>query len=113
MDSMTSLIRPDLMGPPCVPQHSSRHADGNGEIGIQYMLKCFILFLLLRCILFVAIHMFVLHLLTFTLLLQSELHRSSFQLEHTGVLFTRNYVENLVKLQKERSSDQKPLLQFQ
>ncbi|WKY16242.1 hypothetical protein Q1695_001152 [Nippostrongylus brasiliensis] len=29
MDSMTSLIRPDLMGPPCVPQHSSRHADGN------------------------------------------------------------------------------------
>ncbi|CAJ0609270.1 unnamed protein product [Cylicocyclus nassatus] len=30
MDSMTSLIRPDLMGPPCIPQHSSsRHADGN------------------------------------------------------------------------------------
>ncbi|VDO20587.1 unnamed protein product [Haemonchus placei] len=29
MDSMTSLIRPDLMGPPCVPQHTSRHADGN------------------------------------------------------------------------------------
>ncbi|KAE9419303.1 hypothetical protein Angca_009184 [Angiostrongylus cantonensis] len=30
MDSMTSLIRPDLMGPPCVPQHStSRTNDGN------------------------------------------------------------------------------------
>ncbi|KJH42549.1 hypothetical protein DICVIV_11455 [Dictyocaulus viviparus] len=29
MDSMTSVIRPDLMGPPSVPPSSSRHNDGN------------------------------------------------------------------------------------